>query len=75
MRLYSWFGDPRDDLDDLNLFNQEAYPKTMEAALKYFQNYKGGKISTSQHKGNRNREGPQKKQGRRGSSLSSDGAT
>jgi hypothetical protein len=35
------FKDLKSQLDDMNLFNREAYPKTMEQALRYLQNYKG----------------------------------
>ncbi|KAL3794468.1 LOW QUALITY PROTEIN: hypothetical protein ACHAWO_009413 [Cyclotella atomus] len=35
------FKDLKSQLDDMNLFNREAYPKTMEQALRYLQNYRG----------------------------------
>ena len=35
------FKDLKSQLEDMNLFDREAYPKTMEQALRYLQNYKG----------------------------------
>ncbi len=31
----------KDQLDDLNLLDKDSYPKTMESALQFLQNYKG----------------------------------
>ena len=40
------FKDLKNQLDDMNLFNREAYPKTMDQALRYLQNYKGKRGSS-----------------------------
>ena len=40
------FKDLKNQLDDMNLFNREAYPKTMDQALHYLQNYKGKRGSS-----------------------------
>jgi hypothetical protein len=50
------FKDLKNQLDDMNLFNREAYPKTMDQALRYLQNYKVKRGSSEkQGGGNRNR--------------------
>ena len=52
------FKDLKSQLDGLNLFNREAYPETMEQALRYLQNYKGksGQVDGAmRHLRNRNR--------------------
>jgi hypothetical protein len=35
------FSGLKDQLDDLNLLDKDSYPKTMESALRFLQNYKG----------------------------------
>lgn len=45
--LFIWIADKssykgvKTELDNLYLFNQEAYPKTLDVMLKYLQNYCG----------------------------------
>ena len=49
------FKDLKNQLDDMNLFNREAYPKTTDQALRYLKNYKGKSGSPEKHgAGNRN---------------------